>query len=171
MGVIELPGKISAYEFISRGAIGWVYRINNRIALKYAREPDAEEFARENSMFDLFKKHPHCPHVVQSFLRLPNVNFLAFMSGGSLHDRLRSHQIRDGYFGKVLRVEKTEPVGLVEQWLRELSGAVVWLEALGYVHGDLRPSNLLLDGGDHLKLADFDCAKRVGEPSSGNGAP
>lgn len=126
-GVVKLPGKISAYKFISRGAIGWVYQVNDRIALKYAREPDAEEFARENSMFDLFEKHRlHCPHIVQSFLRLPNVNFLAFMSGGSLHDRLRSHQIRDGYFGKVLRVDKTEPVDLVERWLRGLSSAVQW---------------------------------------------
>ena len=93
------------------------------------------------------------------------------MSGGSLHDRLRSHQIRDGYFGKVLRVDKTEPVDLVERWLRGLSSAVVWLEGLGYVHGDLRPINLLLDEREHLKLADLDCAERVGEPSSGNGAP
>lgn len=171
MDIINLPGKISAYRFLSGGAIGWVYQINDRIALKYARKPDTEEFARENGMFDLFEEHLYCPHVIQSFLRLPNANFLAFMSGGSLEDRLRSHQIRDSHFGKVLRVDKTEPVELVEQWLRELSSAVVWLESLGYVHGDLRPSNLLLDGRDHLKLADFDCAEKVGEPSSGNGAP
>ncbi|KAJ8132469.1 hypothetical protein O1611_g1161 [Lasiodiplodia mahajangana] len=171
MDVITFPGKISAYRFLSRGAIGWVYQINDRIALKFAREPDSEEFAKENDMFDIFEKHPPCPHVIQSFLRLPNANFLAFMSGGSLDDRLKSHQIRDGHFGKVLRVDKIEPVELVEQWLRELCGAVVWLESLGYVHGDLRPSNFLLDGRDHLKLGDFDCVEKVGEPSSGNGAP
>ncbi|KAI1499840.1 kinase domain-containing protein [Biscogniauxia marginata] len=171
MDVVKLPGKISAYRVLSRGAIGWVYQINDRIALKYAREPDSKEFAKENDMFDLFEKHPPCPHVVQSFLRLPDANFLAFMSGGSLDDRLKSHQVRDGPFGKVLRVDKAEPVELVERWLRELCGAVVWLESLGYVHGDLRPSNFLLDRGDHLKLGDFDCAEKVSEPSSGNGAP
>lgn len=169
--VVKPPGAISAYRFLSRGAIGWVYQINDRIALKYAREPGSEEFTRENGMFDLFAEHPPCPYVVQSFLRLPDANFLAFMSGGSLDDRLKSHQIRDDHLTRVLRVERTEPAGLVEQWLRELCGAVVWLESLGYVHGDLRPSNLLLDGGDHLKLVDFDCAEKVGEPSSGNGAP
>jgi atypical protein kinase C zeta type len=122
-------------------------------------------------MFDLFENHPPCPHIIQSFLRLPNANFLALMSGGSLDDRLRSHQIRDGHLGKVFRVDKTEPAELVERWLRELCSAVVWLESPGYVHGDLRPSNLLLDGRDHLKLTDFDCAEKVGEPLSGNGAP
>ena len=42
-GVVKLPGKISAYKFISRGAIGCVYQINDRIALNYTRGPDAEE--------------------------------------------------------------------------------------------------------------------------------
>ncbi|KAG8170032.1 hypothetical protein KVR01_000777 [Diaporthe batatas] len=170
--VVKFPGQISAYLFLSRGAIGWVFQINDHIALKYARTPDSEEFAKENNMFDIFEKNPqpHCPYVIRSFLRLPNANFLAFMSGGSLDDRLKSNQIRDEPFGRVLRVTKKEPVKLVEQWLRELCSAVVWLESLGYVHGDLRPSNLLLDR-DHLKLADFDCAEKIGEPSSGNGAP
>ncbi|KAL1865922.1 hypothetical protein VTK73DRAFT_5006 [Phialemonium thermophilum] len=167
--VIKLPGKISSYRFLSRGAVGWVYQINDRIALKFALAPVFHEFARENSMFDLLETHQPHPHIIQSFFRLPNANFLAFMSGGPLDVRLRSNQIRQGYFGKVIRVLKTDPVELVERWLQELCSGVIWLESLGYVHGDLRPTNLLLDGQDHLKLADFDCAEKVGEPSRGNG--
>ena len=167
---IKLPGKIMAHRVLSRGANGWVYQINDRIALKYSRTPNSEAIAKENDMFDIFEKHPPCPYIIQSFLRLPNAKFLAFMSGGSLYDRLKPYQTRDEPFGKVLCVTKTEPVELVEQWLKELCSAVVWLESLDYVHGDLRPNNLLLDK-DHLKLADFDCAEKVGEPSSGNAAP
>lgn len=165
------PKAISAYHFLSRGAVGWVYRINERIVLKYAREPGCEAFARENRTYDLFAEHTPCPFVVQSFLRLQDANFLAYMSGGSLEDRLRSRQIRDEDSGKVLRVEEKEPLALVGRWLRELCGAVVWLESLGLIHGDLRPSNMLLDASSHLKLADFDCVEGIGEPSSGNGAP
>ena len=47
----------------------------------------------------------------------------------------------------------------------DLCGAVAWLESLGLVHGDLRPDNLLLDKGDHLKLVDFDCAEEIGTES------
>ena len=60
---------------------------------------------------------------------------------------------------------------LVERWLMKLSGAVTELESLGYVHRDLRPGNLLLDGGDRLILTDFDCVKRVRTYLSGNTAP
>ncbi|KAI0096182.1 kinase domain-containing protein [Hypoxylon sp. NC0597] len=169
MALTTLPKKVSASRFLSLGATGWVFQINDHIALKYASTPGSISF--ENDMFNLFEKHTPCPYVIQSFLRLPNANFLAFMSGGSLDARLRSYQIRNEPFGKVLEVVKTEPVTLVGQWLIGLCRAVVWLETLGYVHGDLRPSNLLLDGNSHLKLGDFDCAQKVGEPYKGNGVP
>lgn len=169
--VIDIPRTISKHEFLGRGATGYVYKINDHIALKFAREPGSDQFARENVLFDLLAKHPPCAHIVQSFLRLPGANFLAFLGGGSVYDRLQAYQIREDDSGKVIRVEKRQPLELVEQWLRELCAAVVWLESLGYVHGDLRPGNLLLNKGDHLKLADFDCAEKIGEPSSGNGAP
>ncbi|KAI1097128.1 kinase-like domain-containing protein [Jackrogersella minutella] len=122
-------------------------------------------------MFDLFEKHTPCPHVVQSFLRLPDANFLDLMSGGSLDARLRSNQIRKDPFGKVLKVSRTEPILLVTQWLIELCRAVLWLESLGYVHGDLRPSNLLLGVDNRLKVGDFDCVQKVGEPCKENVVP
>ncbi len=170
MALAMLPKRVSASHFLSVGATGWVYQINDHIIVKYARTPGSAAFKQENDMFDLFEKHAACPHVVQSFLRLLDANFLAFMRGGPLDVRLRSYQTRETPFSKVLKVSKTELITLVKQWHTELCRAVLWLECLGYVHGDLRPSNLLLDG-DSLKLGDFDCAQKVGEPSEGNGPP
>ncbi|KAK7221336.1 hypothetical protein V2G26_009339 [Clonostachys chloroleuca] len=43
--------------------------------------------------------------------------------------------------------------------------------SLGLVQGDLRPRNILLDVGDHLKLADFDCVAKVGSKNPGNPPP
>ena len=46
--------------------------------------------------------------------------------------------------------------------MTELSTAAAWLESLGYVYGDIRPPNLLLDSEGHLKLTDFDNTAAVG---------
>jgi serine/threonine protein kinase len=53
----------------------------------------------------------------------------------------------------------------------ELSDAAAWLESLGLAHGDIRPPNLLLDGEDYLKLADFDCFAEIGTPADGSAPP
>jgi serine/threonine protein kinase len=168
--IAKPPRPLSAYRFLSLGATGWVYQIDDDIVLKYARAERSEAFARESKTYDIFEKHNPCPYVVQSFLRLPNANFLAFLSGGSLEKRLRANQRRNER-NEFLGVLKTEPIQTIERWVMDLCGAVAWIESLGLVHGDLRPDNLLIDGVDHLKLVDFDCAGKIGTESRGSPPP
>ncbi|KAM5457436.1 putative protein kinase C [Microsporum audouinii] len=173
MSLIKQPPRLARYPFLSLGAIGLVYKIDEEIVLKIPRENRSDAFSREIKMFDLFEKHNPCPMVVQSFLRVPEGNFLALLSGGTLDQRFRAHQIRVGhsYRGRVKTVTAQEPIELVKQWSMELSHAAAWLENLGYVHADIRPPNLLLDGDDRLKLIDFDCAAKIGSPSDGSAPP
>jgi len=49
------------------------------------------------------------------------------------------------------------------RWVRQLVNAEAYLEDLGYIHGDLRPANILLTNEGHLKLCDFDATVRPGE--------
>jgi serine/threonine protein kinase len=171
MNVVKLPPKVSSRRFLSRGDVGWVYQIDERIVLKYPRGSSNGAFAKEIEMFNVFDKYPPCPDIVQSFLRVSKGNFLPFLSGGTLDQRIRAHQIRDDGGRRVLQVSKTEPIHLVEQWIAELANAAAWLESLGYVHADIRPPNLLLDHDEHLKLTDFDCAARIGTESFGAAPP
>ena len=83
-------------------------------------------------------------------------------AGGTLDQRLRQHQIRDLANDQVIGVKDYEPQSLIWRWMAELTDAVAWLESLGYVHGDIRPPNLLLDASDHLKVIDFDNTVAVG---------
>lgn len=171
MQIVRIPPRLSCYELLSGGAVGWIYKINDRIVLKYPTHSDSEGFRKEMAFFDILEKHEPCPNIVQSFLRVSDGNFLAFMSCGSLHQRLQAHQSWSDDGRRVEKVIETEPKSLVKQWLMEICNAAAWLESLGYVHGDIRPPNLLLDGQEHVKLADFDCVASIGTPSEGAGPP
>ncbi|OAQ95622.1 hypothetical protein LLEC1_03635 [Akanthomyces lecanii] len=155
--------RMFKFRFLSRGATGYVFQVDDEIALKYARDEQADEFKHENDIYNILEEHEPSPCIIQSRLRLPSVNFLPFMHGGSLEARLRDNQIRDDK-GKLIGIKRNEPIHKIGLWTMELATAAAWFESLGLVHGDLRPANLLLDCNDHLKLADFDCADTTGAP-------
>lgn len=156
-------------RFISRGAAGYIYQINEFTVVKRARPQASDEFNNEIAVYDVFQKQEPSPYVMQSFFCIPEAIFLPFLSGGSLQDRLRGNQLRqDDIFVRVVRTERME---LIEQWTMEIAAGSAWVESLGYAHGDLRPANLLLDAEGHLRLTDFGCAERIGTPASGNGPP
>ncbi|TID27067.1 protein kinase domain-containing protein [Venturia nashicola] len=168
----EIP--VSRGEFISLGAVGWVHKINDHIALKSPRKDECAKFAYENEIYNIFGSHPPpCPDLSQSFLRVSAGNFLALYTGGTLEERLRGHQTRrTGPGGEILiKVVRKEPASLVERWIMELSNAAEWIESLGWCHTDIRPPNLLLDGHDHLKLTDFDSVQKIGTLAEGSAAP
>jgi atypical protein kinase C zeta type len=105
------------HELLSGGAVGWVYKIDDRIVLKYSTNPDNENFRNEIEFFDILDRHEPCPDIIQSFLRTRQGNFLAFMVGGSLDERLLARQRRsnNGISGKIIEISGTEPVHLVER--------------------------------------------------------
>jgi serine/threonine protein kinase len=71
----------------------------------------------------------------------------------------------------VVKVEETEPGHLITRWMAELSKGIARCESLGYVHGNIRPPNLLLDGDEYLKLTDFGNAARMGDEVDVGTAP
>jgi atypical protein kinase C zeta type len=150
------------HDVLGWGDLGLIFKISDYIALKCAIEPDDERFENENRVFDKLDCHLYCPHLVYSFVRLRNINFMQLIPGGNLEMRLRARQRRHSATGQVLEVDAIEARPLIQRWMKELTSAGAWLESHGLAHGDIRPSNLLLDAGDHLKLADFDNTKAIG---------
>lgn len=145
MRVAKIPAQLTYYKLLSAGGTGYVYKLSNRIAVKYYKQPDTEICKNEIAFFDLLEKHEPCPYILQSFLRVPAGNFLAFMRGRSLQDKLESHQKWTEDRKCFLEITDHEPSHLLSRWLVELCAASSWLESLGYAHGDLRPPNMLLD--------------------------
>lgn len=160
MALAKLPPRLTPYRFLSIGTVGFVYEINSSVVLKYPRDQKDECFSREIEIYDIFERYSPCPDIVQSFLRVPEGNFLAYLSGGTLEQRVRGRP-----------KDKEVSVAVAERWAMELSNAVAWLESLGYIHGDIRPPNIMFDDDDHLKLTDFDSLTEIGTRYDGAAPP
>ncbi|KAG5915537.1 hypothetical protein E4U61_004526 [Claviceps capensis] len=55
--------------------------------------------------------------------------------------------------------------------ITQIASALSWIKGLGFVHGDLRPANILLTANDNIRLADFDVSVKIGEQLEAGSEP
>lgn len=82
-------------RLVSWGAVGCVFRVAKQIVLKRSITLRDERIKNEYSIFDLLETKPLCLFIICSFLRFPDYNYLEYMPGGTLEQRLRTWQLRD----------------------------------------------------------------------------
>jgi serine/threonine-protein kinase len=83
---------------------------------------------------------------------------MEYVPGGTLRERIRSHP-------NGLPLEEIAAIA------RTLFPALEFVHARGVVHGDLKPSNLLLRRPGEVVLADFGAAELAGEAQRASGVP
>ena len=146
-------------EIIGEGAFGAVYRavqpsLGRDVAVKAIRAELADDprfVQRFETEAQLVARLEH-PHVVPlyDFWRQPGAAFLVFrlLRGGSLADRI-----------------STGPLSLAEvsRMVEEIGGALAAAHALGIVHRDVKPANVLFDESGNSYLADFGIADGGGD--------
>jgi serine/threonine protein kinase len=120
-------------------------------------EESATKIEAEKAVYKVLMKRPH-PNILQCILCAPEGLFLRRMDC-TLLERLSQ--------------SATTPIPseTQEKWVQQLTSALAWLEQLDFVHGDLRPANILLDANEEIKLADFDATVRPGEELKVAGVP
>ncbi len=79
---------------------------------------------------------------------------MEFMPGGDLMSLL----IKEDTFSE----------SVTRFFMAEAAHAISSVHALGYIHRDIKPDNMLLDARGHLKLTDLGLCKKVGDVSPGD---
>jgi serine/threonine-protein kinase len=142
---VDRVGRYILGPVLGEGATGVVYRAEGEdVAVKVLRagDPVAEQrFAREARLARAAESRHLVPvlEVGERFIVMP------YYPGGTLADRIRDQ-------GKL---PLPETVDLAAQLAQGLDA----LHACGIVHRDVKPSNVLLDGGGVAALADFGLAR------------
>ncbi|KAG6070707.1 hypothetical protein E4U15_007852 [Claviceps sp. LM218 group G6] len=155
--------SIGEKNHLDRGLGGQVFAISKRVAFKCStkfgnpapsQEEEMEESAAKNahekSMHELLMKHPH-PNIVRCILCVPEGFFMERMETTL---RTRIGQYSEGHVPS----DRTKA-----RWITQITSALSWIEGLGFVHGDLRPANILLTANENVRLADFDTSVKIGE--------
>ncbi|KAG6202776.1 hypothetical protein E4U50_006084 [Claviceps purpurea] len=155
--------SINDDDYLDRGSGGQIFVISKRVVFKCPTEFDnpapsqeeemeesAAKIAHEKSMHELLMKHPH-PNIVQCILCVPEGFFMERMEATL---RTRIEQYSAGHVPS----NRTKA-----RWITQIASALSWIEGLGFVHGDLRPANILLTANENIRLADFDTSVKIGE--------
>ena len=154
----QLAARFPQYEIsalIGHGGMGAVYRALHRkldrpVALKIlppeiGRDPAfAERFVREARALARLN-HP-CIVTVHDFGESEGLYYfvMEFVEGRNLRGLLAAGQV--------------EPA-LALRIIGQICDALSYAHRCGVVHRDIKPENVLLDDGDHVKIADFGLAK------------
>lgn len=146
-------------RLVATGGMGEIYEVREhatrmRSACKLAAARDAAGFDVERGL--------ELEAALLRAIRHPRI--VAFRSTGRLGNG-RRYLVMEWLAGDTLdqRLASQRPValGAVARWLDELLDALAEVHRHGYVHGDVKPSNLLVapDGG--LRLIDFGAAAPI----------
>lgn len=158
---------VTILEKIGAGAYGSVYKAewnNTLVAVKTLTPPSTEdeevqtfirEFSNEVSVLCQLR-HPNIVGFVAASLKPPTYSIATeYAEHGSLHDVLHKPVTRERFNINLSMSRKFKIVHGIS------SGMAYLHSTAGMIHRDLKPGNVLLDGSNTPKIADFGLSKTL----------
>ncbi|HEV8462801.1 MAG TPA: serine/threonine-protein kinase [Gaiellaceae bacterium] len=152
-----LPPRYRDVRLIARGGMGEVYRAtDSELGRDVAIKVLSSRFADDVSFRARFEREAMAAARLSGFDNTVTIFDVAeydgrplivmeFLPGGSLERRIAD-----------------APRGEVVQWLADAATGLDAAHAVGIVHRDVKPANLLFDGRGHIHVADFGIASAAG---------
>jgi serine/threonine protein kinase len=162
--IVSLPPRYANARRIAHGGMGRIYLADdNELGRKVAVKLLDDRFASNEQLRQRFKRealtaarlsgHPHVVTIydVGEWEDRPFI-VMEYLPGGTIAERTR---------GKRVGPEQALT------WLGQAADALDAAHALGIVHRDVKPANLLLDERDEVAVGDFGIARIADDPTGG----
>ncbi len=157
------PGDhVGAYqleELVARGSTSVVFRARHvdsqeRVALKLLVGPAVRSQQLRENEYRLLERHPH--------------SGLATVVGHGDHDSVpwvATRWVEGRTLGHLLRTEGPLPIDRAVRILTPVAAALDHLASAGLVHGDLSPSNIVVDVSDRAVVVDLGMSRPAISPN------
>lgn len=153
---MDLDSRYELLEIIGKGSFAKVYR---------ARD---QELGREVAIKQIHEQYLDDPAQLERFWQ--EAQLLASLSHPNIVTIYDLHRERGWVIMELMQASLAErfddrqmPIASVRTTLAHGLRALKYLHARGIVHGDIKPSNLMIDSRRRIKIGDFGLARRVSD--------
>jgi hypothetical protein len=149
-------------ELIGRGGMGVVYRaFDLRLKRPVALKLVAPSLARDERFRERFVRESELA------MSLEHPNVVPIYDAGEVEGRLylAMRLVEGGDLGSLLKTEGALEPARAVAICAQVAAALDAAHERGLVHRDVKPSNVLLDGSEHVYLADFGLTRRLDDES------
>ncbi|MCA9069228.1 MAG: serine/threonine protein kinase, partial [Planctomycetaceae bacterium] len=153
---MDLDSRYELLELIGKGSFAKVYRARDK------------ELGREVAIKQIHEQYLDDPKQLERFWQ--EAQLLASLSHPNIVTIYDLHRERGWVIMELMQASlgqrfgnRQMPIASVRTTLAHGLRAMKYLHSCGIVHGDIKPSNLMIDSPRRIKIGDFGLARRVSD--------